>query len=149
MLLCVAPAEADPAGPDGRSFLLFAGTDLWRDGAFLHGDLLWSPGGGAQMAVDVWYQPTPASMAAINGTIASIAAIGTMRAAVGWRFDQPFFVGPEAQALWCLDYQQWRLGAHVTGFRIDGLDWSASAGWAIESIGRAGPYLRLGVNTRF
>ncbi len=226
MLLCVNLAHADTAGPDGRSFLLFAGTDLWRDGAFLHGGLLWSPGGfdadgftlklllagggytypsgglhtdvdgtlvsasalpgwrvisdgititlyagpmiqdyrlspydpgsllhgfysGAQIAADVWYQPSPASMVAINGTIASIAAIGTMRAAVGWQFDQPFFVGPEAQALWCIDYQQWRLGAHVTGFRLDGLDWSASAGWAVESIGRAGPYLRLGVNTRF
>jgi hypothetical protein len=156
MLLCVNLAHADTAGPDSRSFLLFAGTDLWRDGAFLHGGLLWSPAGfdadgltdgtlvsapalpgwrvisdgititlyagpmiqdyrlspydpgsllhgfysGAQMAADVWYQPTPASMVAINGTIASIAAIGTMRAAVGWQFDQPFFVGPEAQALW-------------------------------------------------
>ncbi len=212
--------------PDEPSLLLFAGSDLWRDGAFLHGGTLWSPGGldvdgftlklllagggytypsgglhtdvdgtlvsasvlpgwrgisdgiivalyagpivqnyrlspfdpgsllhgfysGAQIAGDVWYQPTPASMVAINGSVASIAAIGTMRAAVGWRFDQPFFFGPEAQALWCIDYQQWRLGAHVTGFRLNGFEWSASAGLAVESFGRAGPYLRLGVNTRF
>ncbi len=226
LLFCVSPARADTAAPDNHPFLLFAGSDLWRDGAFLHGGLLWSPGGfdadgftlklllagggytypssglhtdvdgtlfsasalpgwrvtsdgisialyagpivqdyrlspfdpgsllhgfysGAQLAVDVWYQPTPASMFALNGSVASIAAIGTLRAAVGWQFDEPFFVGPEAQALWCIDYQQWRLGAHVTGFRIDGFDWSAGAGWAVESIGRAGPYLRLGVNTRF
>ena len=89
-------------------------------------------------------------MVAIDGSVASIAAIGTMRAAVGWRFDQPFFFGPEAQALWCIDYQQWRLGAHVTGFRLNGFEWSASAGLAVDAFGRAGPYiLRLGVNTRF
>ncbi len=226
MLLCVAPARADSGGPDTRPFLVFAGTDIWRDGAFLHGGLLWSPAGfdvdgftlklllagglytypsgglhtdvdgtlqsasmlpgwrvtsdgitialyagpivqdyrlspydpgsllhgfysGGQLAGDVWYQPTPTSMIALNASIASIALIGTMRAAVGWQLSEPFFVGPEAQALWCIDYQQWRLGAHVTGYRIDGLDWSASAGWAYESFHRYGPYLRLGVNTRF
>lgn len=226
LLLCVSPARADNAAPDSRPFLVFAGSDFWRDGAFLYGGLLWSPGGfaadgftlklllagggytypsgglhtdvdgrllsasalpgwrltrdgisiavyagpivqdyrlspfdpgsllhgfysGAQLAADVWYQPTPTSMVALNGTIASIAAIGTMRAAVGWQFSEPFFVGPEAQALWCIDYQQWRLGAHITGFRINGIDWSAAAGLAVESFGRVGPYLRLGVNTKF
>ena len=28
-----------------RAFLLFSGTDLWRDGRFLHGGVLWSPDG--------------------------------------------------------------------------------------------------------
>jgi len=136
---------------DGITVALYAGPIVqdYHLSPYDPGSLLRGFYSGAQMAADVWYQPTSTSMFALNGTIASIAAIGTMRAAVGWQFSEPFFVGPEAQALWCLDYQQWRLGAHVTGFRIDGLDWSASAGWAVESIGRAGPYLRLGVNTRF
>jgi Cellulose biosynthesis protein BcsS len=226
MLLCAVPAQAESDGPDNRSFILFAGTDLWRDGAFLNGGLLWSPAGidkdgftlklllagggytypssglhtdvegtllsasalpgwrvtsdgitvalyvgpivqdyrltpydpgsllrgfytGAQLAADVWYQPTPTTMTALNASVASIGLIGSVRAAVGWQFSEPFFVGPEAQALWCVDYQQWRLGAHVTGFRIDGFEWSAGGGWAIESDGRSGPYLRLGVNVRY
>lgn len=225
MSLCAA-ALAGGDGPNNPSLLLFAGTDLWRDGAFLHGGMLWSPAGldndgftfklllaggmyvypssglhedvdgtllsasalpgwritddglrlglyagpivqdyrltpfdpgsllhgfysGAQLASDVWYQPTPTSMIAVNGSIASVALIGSLRAAVGWRFSEPFFVGPEAQALWCIDYQQWRIGAHVTGFRIDGFEWSASSGWAIESDRRSGPYIRLGVNARY
>lgn len=45
LLLCFVPAQADTVGPDGRPLLLFAGTDVWRDGAFLYGGLLWSPGG--------------------------------------------------------------------------------------------------------
>jgi len=97
----------------------------------------------------VWYEPTPTSMAALNGFVASIGPTGSLRGAVGWRFFEPFFIGPEAQAIWCADYQQWRLGAHITGFRVDGLEWSAAAGWAVESDGRAGPYLRFGVNARY
>jgi Cellulose biosynthesis protein BcsS len=225
MWLCAA-AHADTVGPNNPSFLLFTGSDLWRDGAFLYGGTLWSPAGldvdgftlklivagglytypsgglhtdvegtlvsasalpgwrvtsdgitialyagpivqdyrlmpydpgsllrgyyaGGQLATDVWYQPTPTSMAALNMSVASIGLIGTVRGAVGWQFGEPFFVGPEAQALWCIDYQQWRLGVHVTGLRIDGLEWSAGAGWAVESFGREGPYLRLGVSVRY
>lgn len=37
-------AESIGSGEVSRT-LLFAGTDIWRDGAFLHGGILWSPGG--------------------------------------------------------------------------------------------------------
>ena len=53
-------------------------------------------------------------------------ANGSLRAAIGWRFFEPFFVGPEAQVIWCADYQQLRLGAHITGLRINGIEWSAA-----------------------
>ena len=66
-----------------------------------------------------------------------------------WRGAEPFFVGPEAQAIWCADYQQLRLGAHITGFRINGLEWSAAGGWAFESDGREGLYMRLAVIARY
>lgn len=226
-ILCAVAAQAGAVGPDNPSFLLFAGTDIWRDGAFGSGGFLWSPAGldrggftfklliagggydypsstlgvdvdgtlvsasalpgwrtthdgmtidvfagpivqdyrltpydpgsllrgsyaGAQLAADVWYQPDPATMVAFDGSIASIALIGSARAAVGWRpSPESFFVGPEAQALWCIDYQQLRLGTHVTGFHIDALDWSAAAGLERDSFRRTGPYMRIGVNTRY
>ena len=226
MMVLYAAAQAGSDGPNNPSFLLFAGTDLWRDGAFVNGGVLWSPAGldtdgftlklllngglytypsgglhmdvqgtlvsaatlpgwrmtrdgltiglyagpvvqdyrltpndpgsslrglygGAQIAADVWYQPSPATMIALDGSIASIGLIGSARAALGWRTAESFFVGPETQALWCIDYQQLRFGAHVTGFHIDALEWSAAGGWAIESDRRAGPYLRLGVNAKY
>lgn len=34
--------------PDSRRFLLFSGFDLWRNGGFGHGGLLWSPAGLAR-----------------------------------------------------------------------------------------------------
>jgi hypothetical protein len=46
-MVCRVCVSAGPAraGDDGAQFILFSGTDLWRDGQFMHGGLLWSPGG--------------------------------------------------------------------------------------------------------
>ncbi len=222
-------AAAD--GPSNPSYLLFGGTDLWRDGAFLYGGVLWSPAGlddsslrvpsftlkllmsggdysypsgalrtdvngalvsaaalpgwrltrdaltislfagpvlqdyrltpydpgsrlhgfyaGAQFAADVWYQPSPATMVAVNGTVLSIGPTGSLRAAFGERLLAPVFIGPETQALWCAEYQELRFGAHLTGWRFQALEWDAGAGWALDSDRRAGPYLRLGFNGRY
>ena len=161
-------------GAESSRFTFFAGTDLWRDGAFLNGGLLWSPAGldtggftlklllnggeyvypsgglhvdvdgtmlsaaalpgwrwtrdsltidvfagpvvqnyrltpydpgsrlrgfyaGAQFATDVWYQPNPATMIALDGSIASIALVGAARAAIGRRSSESFFVGDEGR----------------------------------------------------
>jgi hypothetical protein len=104
---------------------------------------------GAEMSLDAWYQPSPSSMIALDGSIASIALIGSARAATGWRIYDSLFVGPEAQALWCVDYQEWRVGAHITAFRFGGVEWSAAAGAAIDSFNRLGPYVRGGVILRY
>lgn len=226
VMFCGAAAHAENDGAANPSFLLFAGSDLWRDGAFLNGGTLWSPKGlnaggftlklllaggpyaypsgdlgvnvqgtalsvsalpgwrivsdrmtvdvfagpvvqdfrlspydpgsilrgsyvGGQFAVDVWYQPNAETAIALDGSISSIAYIGSARAAFGWRPTGSFFIGPESQALWCNDYLQLRFGAHVTAFRVDNLEVSAGAGLAIEStFGRVGPYLRLSFDTR-
>ena len=207
-------------------FLLFAGTDLWRYGAFLYGGGLWSPAGvdrdgftlkallnggaytykagdlnadvdgrmvsaaalpgwrltrdgltvsvfagpvmqdyrltpfdpgsklhgfyvGAQLATEVWYQPTADTMAAVNGSIASIGPTGSVRAAFGMRAFDAMFVGPETAMLWCGDFQQMDFGAHVTAFHFNAMEWSAGSGWAIASDHRSGPYLRLGVTAKY
>ncbi len=104
---------------------------------------------GAQMSIDGWYQPSELSMIALDGSVASIAMIGSARAATGWRLYDSFFAGPEAQALWCVDYHEWRLGAHITAFRLSGFEWTAAAGAALNSFNRLGPYLRAGVILRY
>ncbi len=226
VLTCTARDLAQAGGPASPSFLLFAGTDLWRYGAFFHGGTLWSPAGlgtdgftlkllldgggysytsgdlhtdvsgrllsaaatpgwrfsrdnltvtvfagpivqdyrlspddpgsrlrglyvGAQFATEVWYQPTVNTMAAINGSIASIGPTGSLRGAFGVRLFDAMFVGPETQAYWCANFQQLEFGAHVTAFRFNALEWSAGGGWAIDSERRSGPYLRLGVSAKY
>src|SRR5688572_14943138 len=44
-IACPALASEQQAGRDAARFLLFSGTDLWRQGGFAHGGVLWSPGG--------------------------------------------------------------------------------------------------------
>jgi hypothetical protein len=222
----VASTWAGADGPANPSYLLFAGTDLWREGAFVYGGLLWSPAGlgaegftlklllngggytypsgglhldvdgrqlsasalpgwrmtrdgltvtvfagptvqdyrltpydpggrlhglygGGQLATDIWYQPNATTMLALNGSVASIGPSGSLRVAIGERLLPPAFVGPEAQAFWCADYSELRVGAHVTGWPIDALQWDAGAGWGIDTDRRAGPYLRVGFNGRY
>ena len=45
LMFCGIAAHAENDGPTNPSFLLFAGSDLWRDGEFLNGGTLWSPKG--------------------------------------------------------------------------------------------------------
>ena len=226
MSICAALGPAGATDPAGGSFLIFAGTDLWRDSGFLHGGVLWSPVGlnndgfalklllsgggydyfsgalnasvngtlvsaaalpgwritrdgltvtlyagaaaqdyqltpsdpgsrlhgphlGAQLAADIWYQPTPATMVAVSGTGLSIGPTEWTRAAIGWHAFDSFFVGPEGAAFWCADYQQWRVGAHLTGWHFATLEWAGGAGVARDSERRTGPYVRLGFNARY
>ena len=223
--VCVSTGPAR-AGDDGAQFLLFSGADLWRDGRFLHGGLLWSPGGieregftleamfsggtyrfrsgaladawvtgaeeeaellpgwrfkrdglelkvfagldikndfsspydpsnrlhgtsvGIRTAVNLWFEPTPSNMLAADASLSSIATSYSARIAYGWRLDDWFYVGPEAQTFACTGYSQLRLGVHLTGLKTEQWEWSAAAGWAEDSEHRSSPYLRLGILTR-
>lgn len=225
--VCCVGVSTSPvrAGDDGAHFLLFSGADLWRDGAFVHGGLLWSPGGfdregftlqavisggtyryqsgaldvrvtgveksaqlmpgwrfkrdrleikifagldiknditmpfdpsnrlhgtsaGARAAVDLWFEPTPSTMIAADVSLTSIATGYSARAAYGWRLQDWFYLGPEAQTFACLGYSQMRLGAHATALKTGPFEWSAAAGWAVDNDRRSGLYARLGVLMR-
>ncbi len=227
-LVCCVCVSTGPAraGDDGAHFLLFSGTDLRRDGQFMHGGLLWSPGGldregftlkamisggryryvsgafnnawvigtdeeaqvlpgwrfkrdrlefkvfagldiennitspydpgnrlhgtslGARTTVNLWFEPTPATMLAADASLSSIATSYSARAAYGWRLRDWFYLGPEAQTFACVGYRQLRFGLQLTGLKTDQWEWSAAAGWSDDSDRRSSPYLRLGVLTR-
>jgi hypothetical protein len=221
--LSTGPARA---GDDGAHFLLFSGADLWRNGEFLHGGLLWSPEGldregftlqvmasggrysyrsgalnnatvigteeevqllpgwrfkrdrleltvfagldvkhdvtspsdpsnrlhgtsvGVRAAVNLWFEPTPATMVAADASLSSIATGYSARAAYGWKLQEWLYLGPEAQTFACVGYRQLRFGLHMTGLKTGDWEWSAAAGWSSDSDHRSSPYLRLGVLTR-
>lgn len=113
-------------------------------GSHLHGFYV-----GGEFAGDVWLQPTPATMAEINGNIASIGPTGSLRAAFGARVFDAMFVGPESKTMWCGNFEQMEFGAHVTALRFGVTEWSAGSGVAITSDHRTGPYLRAGFNARY
>ncbi len=196
-IVCCVGVSTGPAraGDDGAQFLLFSGADLWRDGRFVHGGLLWSPGGldrdgftaklmasgglyryrsgalgndwvigteeelqllpgwrfkrdrlevkvfagldiknditspydpsnrlhgtsvGARAAVNLWFEPTPATMIAADASLSSIATSYSARVAYGWRLHDWFYLGPEAQTFACIGFTQARVGVHLTGLK--------------------------------
>jgi Cellulose biosynthesis protein BcsS len=226
-LVCVCVSSGRvAASDDGARYLLFAGGDIWRNGDFAYGGLLWSPGGldregftlkavmsgglyrydsgglggaqvtgrefvaqllpgwrfkreqlevkvfvgldlqdhrlspddpssslrggsvGARAAIDLWYEPTPGTMVATDGSISTIVNSYSARAAFGWKAFDLFYLGPEAQAFACDGYSQVRVGMHLTGFKAAGAEWSAAIGWSDDSDRRDSVYVRVGVLTR-
>lgn len=128
------------AGPVAQDYRLTPADP----GSRLHGFYL-----GAESSADVWHQPNALTMAALNGAIASIGPTGYVRAAIGLHLFASAFVGPEIGEFWCSDFQQAEFGAHVTGLRIDQVEWSMGSGWALTSDQRSSPYLRFGVSARY
>jgi hypothetical protein len=138
-------------GLNGFRIALYAGADVQDHrlspddpGARLRGFYI-----GVRLASDIWYEPDARMMVAVNATLSSIGPTGSTRVALGWRPFAPVYFGPEAQMIWCGDFQQIRVGAHITGLRTDRFEWSAAGGWARDSDGRDGPYVRLGVIARY
>ncbi len=136
---------------DGRLELkVFAGLDIKQDTTSpydpsnrLHGTSV-----GVRGAVNLWFEPTPATMLAADASLSSIATGYSARLAYGWRLQDWFYLGPEAQAFACVGYSQYRAGIQLTGLHTGVWEWSAAAGWSTDSDRRASPYLRIGVLTR-
>ncbi len=106
------------------------------------------PGGsrfGVQFASEVWWEPAPAMMVAAATAISTISSAYSARAAVGWRLFDQFWTGPEVSASTDRFSTQYRIGAHLTGFRTGPVEWSAGAGFLGDSFNRSGIYGRIGI----
>ena len=128
------------AGPAVQDYRL----SPYDPGSRLHG--LYA---GAQAATDIWYQPAANVMAAVNGSVASIGPTGSLRGALGYRLFDALFAGPESEMLWCGNFEQFEVGAHLTGLHVNASEWSAAGGWARDSDRRTGPYVRLGISVKY
>jgi hypothetical protein len=102
---------------------------------------------GALMSADLWYQPSPNMMAALNASLTTTADY-SVRVALGWRLLDRVFIGPEGQVIGCDAYWQYRIGLHVTGLRTGDFEWSAAAGWMEDNDERSGVYGRVGLIVR-
>ena len=77
------------AGDDGAQFLLFSGADLWRDGRFVHGGVLWSPGGLDREGFTLKAMVSGGLYRYRSGALGNAWVIGTEEEAQvlpGWRF---------------------------------------------------------------
>jgi hypothetical protein len=103
---------------------------------------------GARIAAELWWQPTRATMLATSASATTIGAEYSARAAGGWRLLDRFWAGPEVSISSDAYSTQYRVGAHITGFKTGTLEWSIATGFVEDSFHRTGMYGRLGVFRR-
>ena len=103
---------------------------------------------GAQMAAELWWEPTRATMLAANASATTIGSEYSARAAAGWRLLDRFWAGPEVSISSDAYSTQYRVGAHVTGFKTGTMEWSIASGFVEDSFHRSGIYGRVGVFRR-
>lgn len=133
------------------SVTVFAGLDIQHHG--LSPDDVTSglrgTSAGLRGGFDLWFEPIPMTMLAADVSASTIGPSYAGRAAFGWRIFNRFYAGPEVQGFsGDGNYHQIRAGMHVTAFKIDTLEWSAAAGWALDSDHRSGLYGRIGLIAR-
>ena len=104
---------------------------------------------GLRTGFELWYEPNKTTMVAADASISTVGPSYSARLAAGWRIFDWFYLGPELAGFAAGDnYQQFRVGLHITGFRTAAFEWSAGLGYASDSDNRGGVYGKLGVFTR-
>jgi cellulose biosynthesis protein BcsS len=103
---------------------------------------------GARVASELWWEPMRDMMLTSAFSASTNATSHSARAAAGWRVLDRFWAGPEISASSDAFSQQVRVGAHLTGFKLDALEWSVAVGYVTDSYHRSGGYGRIGVLTR-
>jgi len=88
----------------------------------------------------------------LRGNFLGLSTSNSARVAYGWRvFEEMLggvYLGPVIEYFGSDGYRHLRLGAHLTGMKAEEIEWSAAAGWAQDSQGRASPYVRLNMLRR-
>ena len=103
---------------------------------------------GIRGGFDLWYEPFRDWMVTGSASLSTAGNSYWTRAALGGRFFQAVWFGPEFLAMGDDSYRQLRFGAHITSLRAFGTEWSAGAGWATDTDRRDGVYGRIGVLVR-
>jgi hypothetical protein len=82
-----AVAKAGAADtPDIERFLLFGGADAWRNGGFVHGGLLWSPGGIDKEGFTAKLMAGSGAYRYRNGITPTVGFATVLDVLPGWRF---------------------------------------------------------------
>jgi hypothetical protein len=136
---------------DRTTFSVFAGADMQHHHLMpddpansLRGTKLGIRGG-----FDLWYQHNPDMMIGADVSVSTVGPSYSARLALGWRIPESLYIGPEASGFANgNEYRQLRVGLHITGARMDDLEWTIGLGWAFDSDERSGLYGRLGAIVR-
>lgn len=98
-------------------FLYFSGIDLWRNGGFMHGGLVWSPDGLDRPGFTFKLLAAGGRYRYLSGTVDTIGDQLLVSAMPGWRFK---FADLEIVVLGGIDVQNHRLDPDDPGNRLRG-----------------------------
>jgi hypothetical protein len=101
---------------------------------------------GARLQADLWMTPADGMMLQAGGYASTLDDRLWGRVATGWRMPARFYLGPEIEAYRDHDYSKLRLGLHLTGLRLFGIEWRLSGGWQKTSDRPSEVYGTLGLH---
>lgn len=129
---------------------LFAGLDLQNHRLSPNdpGNSLRGNHAGLRVAAELWWEPTATLMLASSVSGSTIGNSFGIRGAAGWRVSDRFWAGPEIETSGDEVYRQYRIGAHITSFKLAAFEWALGAGYVEDNAGRSGLYGRLSLLTR-
>jgi hypothetical protein len=84
---------------------------------------------GFRAGLDIYMQPTDYSMASATFTFSTINAAYYGRLKAGLAISPGVYVGPEFLVIGDDSSNQWRVGAHVTGFKLGAMQFGLSGGY--------------------
>lgn len=97
---------------------------------------------GLRAEGELWSNPTDWSLVTASTVASSARGSLWVRVSAGLKVGPTLFVGPEAGTYVTDTYREWRVGAHVTGFRAGILQGRLSVGWAAADDAKPGaPYV--------
>lgn len=132
----------------GDSFLaLYAGSDFQSEQRIEpFGPSFVETRYGARLQADLWSTPMPGMMLQANAYASTLNGRLWARVAPGWQVPLGFYAGPEFEAYRERDYRKLRLGLHLTGLRLLGLEWRLTGGWQRASDRPSAFYATLGLH---
>ncbi|NVN86938.1 MAG: cellulose biosynthesis protein BcsS [Rhodopseudomonas sp.] len=104
---------------------------------------------GLKTAVEYYASPSDRLMLFAYGSYSTIYNAYYGRVKLGLAALGPVYVGPELAALGDDFYRQWRIGGHVTGLQLGGLQFGVSAGYQIDKSGSGGAYGSLDIRAAY
>ena len=104
---------------------------------------------GLQVAADAYYTPTDQIMMSSNLSFSTYKLSYYMRSKIGYAVAEDLYIGPEVGALGSRDYQQYRVGAHISGVKLGALSFGLAGGFALDRKNGNGAYAILDSRVTF
>lgn len=131
----------------GDTFLsLSAGPEIEARYRVTRRDRSLEQNGMLRLQADLWSKPAENWLLQANAyTVLADGGRYWGRLAGGWRMIDEIYLGPEIEAYRERDYHKLRLGLHLTGLYLFGLDWRLAGGVQKTSDEKPGAYVTLGL----